>query len=109
MRYRLRVAVSTSWIAAVCLGCGSGHDTSASPARDGGRASTCIAADSDAMAPAHTPLQEPPPNPVGGFSIDLGDPTIQGTLLQPGAELFPCLVFPMDIHGSSNLVGGGVM
>src|SRR5579862_9250778 len=108
MSHRLRIAVAASSMAAVCAGCSAGHDSSTSPG-DGGRASGCIAADSDAMAPAHKPLQEPPPNPVGGFSIDLGDPSIQGTLLQPGAELFPCLVFPMNLRGSSDLVGGGVM
>jgi hypothetical protein len=105
------VAASAGWTLALCLGCGAPRDSD-SAAHDAGVsdvASGCFAADSDAMASVHKPLQEPPPNAVGGFAIDLGDPSIQGTMLQPGQELFPCLVFPMGIHGSSNLVGGGVM
>src|SRR5271165_4125569 len=79
--------------------------------RDAGSAESggvCLGADSDALAPAHTPLQSPPPSPVGGFSIDLGDPAVQGAELAPGAELFPCVVYPLDVKGPSNLVGGGM-
>jgi hypothetical protein len=92
--------------------CSSPAASAAPGPRDAGEVdspSGCIAADSDALAPAHTPLQEAPAHAVGGFSIDLGDPSIQGTELAPGEELFPCLVFPLAITGTSNLVGGGMM
>ena len=96
MRYRSFAACALLALAA----CGNGP--AEGPSRDAGpaeAAAACIAPDSDALAPAHKPLEEPPTHPVGGFSIDMGDPAIQGTELAPGAELFPCVVFPMKITG----------
>lgn len=91
--------------------CSSSASAPQSSAGDGGAGESgagCQVTEADA-SPAHPPLQQPPAHPVGGFSIDLGDPSIQGTELAPGAELFPCVVFPLDISGPSNLVGGGML
>jgi hypothetical protein len=105
-----RTLASLASIAALA-GCSTSTEAPALADHDAGGDSGggCVAADSDALAPAHKPLQEPPPNPVGSFAIDLGDPSIQGTELAPGAELFPCVVFPLDITGTSDLVGGGML
>ena len=43
-----------------------------------------------------------PANVVGGFSIQLPEET-----LKPGAETFPCYIFPLAISGPSHIVGGG--
>jgi len=125
MPYTARTALSLLPFVGV-LACTSSSATSASsPASEGGPGDAgagCIAADTDALPPAHTPRQAPPPDPVGGFSIDFADPAVQavaqayatdagaaGGTLAPGAELFPCVVFPLDITGPSNLVGGGLL
>jgi hypothetical protein len=69
-----------------------------------------------AQGPGHAPLQEGPANPVGGFSIDLGDPSIPNIVaaspgdpitVAPGAELFPCVVFPLVLQGTSHIVAAG--
>jgi hypothetical protein len=69
-----------------------------------------------ALPQAHPPLQDAPANPVGGFSIDLGDPSIPNIVgasptdpieVAPGAELFPCVVFPLVLQGTSHIVAAG--
>jgi hypothetical protein len=50
----------------------------------------------------HPPAAAPPANVVGGFHIDL-----PALVMQPGEERFPCLVFPLEVEGPSNVVGGG--
>jgi hypothetical protein len=50
----------------------------------------------------HKPAQKMPPNVVGSFSIQLPKVT-----LKPGAETFPCYVFPLKVTGASHIVGGG--
>jgi hypothetical protein len=47
------------------------------------------------------PPQAPPPNAVGGFSIELPPVT-----LQPGDELLPCFILPLVLDGPSHVVGG---
>jgi hypothetical protein len=47
------------------------------------------------------PPQAPPPNAVGGFSIELPSVT-----LQPGDEVTPCYLLPLEIMGPSHIVGG---
>src|SRR5580692_8978244 len=53
------------------------------------------------------PVQQAPANSVGGFSIDLGDPAITPIVMKPGAEIFPCIVFPLEVTGTSRIVAGG--
>jgi hypothetical protein len=54
-------------------------------------------------APVGTkPKQGPPAHVVGGFSVQL-DPIV----VQPGEELFPCLIYPLTLTGPSRVVGGG--
>ena len=48
------------------------------------------------------PLAEPPPYTVGGFHIDLPKET-----LAPGEERNVCYLLPLEITGSSRIVGGG--
>ena len=48
------------------------------------------------------PLAQPPPNVVGGFSIQLPE-----EVLEPGDEVFPCWIFPLEVSGPSRIVGGG--
>lgn len=45
------------------------------------------------------PEQSPPPNTVGGFTIDIPE-----TTLAPGEELEPCWIFPLEIEGPSRFV-----
>ncbi|MFI5043018.1 MAG: hypothetical protein ACHQNA_14430, partial [Acidimicrobiales bacterium] len=65
---------------------------------------------------AHPPLQQGPAHPVGGFSVDLGDPSIPNLVgaaptdpiqVPPGGELFPCVVFPLVLQGTSHIVAAG--
>ena len=105
-----RTTAATGAIAIALAACSPpATDSAAADAGADAVRGACIPADSDAVAPAHPPLQAPPPSSVGGFSIDLGDPSIKDTEVAPGAELFPCVVFPLDITGPSNLVGGGML
>ncbi len=46
----------------------------------------------------------PPANAVGGFSIELPAITVQ-----PGQEMQPCFVFPLNIAGPSRLVSAAVL
>lgn len=61
-----------------------------------------------AMAPTipvgsgHRP--EPPANTIGGFRI-----TLPAMTLQPGQERFPCYALPIEVRGSSRLIGGAVL
>ena len=71
----------------------------------------CTEGDTAPLAPAPSaalpnlgapPQSGPPNNVVGGFTIQVPEIT-----LQPGEETFPCFIFPLDVTGPSNLVGGG--
>jgi len=105
----MRAAVAVLSIFALAA-CSSSANAPALSAGDGGALEAGPACEEPADAsPAHPPSQQPPANPVGGFSIDMGDPSIQGTELAPGAELFPCVVFPLDVTGPSYIVGGGML
>ena len=53
---------------------------------------------------AKAPRQSPPANVVGGFSVVLPD-----LVLQPGEEVTPCYIAPLEIVGPSRMVGGGVV
>ena len=46
--------------------------------------------------------QEPPAFTVGGFEVALPPTTIA-----PGEELYPCFIAPLELVGSSRVVGGG--
>ncbi len=59
--------------------------------------------------PGVAPAQEAPANSVGGFVIDLGDPSLMPVVMKPGAELFPCVVFPLNLMGTSHIVAGGML
>jgi len=50
------------------------------------------------------PKKEPPAHTVGGFSIALPE-----TQLQPGEEIEPCWIFPLERTGPSVIVGGAVL
>lgn len=50
------------------------------------------------------PLGEPPAHVVGGFSV-----TVPELLLQPGEEVEPCWIFPLEAAGPSRFVGGAVL
>ncbi len=50
----------------------------------------------------HKPAAGPPANTVGSFFIQLPEETIG-----PGAEMFPCYIFPLQLMGPSHIVGGG--
>ncbi len=50
------------------------------------------------------PARQPPADAVGGFMIQLPPMT-----LQPGDELLPCVVFPLDVMGPSRIVGGATL
>ncbi len=74
--------------ALVCLalaGCGSSTDESSDPGPHG-----------------FTPPQEAPENTVGGFSIQI--PSIT---MEPGEELLPCYIFPLELTGPSHFVAAG--
>jgi hypothetical protein len=88
----------------------SGANLGASPAADAGPEGATT------LGPGHAPLQQGPASPVGGFSIDLGDPSIPNQVgasptdpiqVAPGAELFPCVVFPLVLQGTSHIVAAG--
>jgi hypothetical protein len=46
---------------------------------------------------------------VGGFTIDLGDPSLKPIVMKPGDEMFPCVVFPLELMGTSHIVAGGML
>ncbi|NUO54414.1 MAG: hypothetical protein HOV80_36690 [Polyangiaceae bacterium] len=50
------------------------------------------------------PRQGPPAFAVGGFSVQVPSITIQ-----PGEELFPCFIAPLERTGPSRVVGGGTV
>jgi len=50
----------------------------------------------------HPPSAEPPAHVVGSFSID-----VPAITLMPGEEQTPCYIFPLEVTGSSRVVGGG--
>ncbi len=50
------------------------------------------------------PARQPPANAVGGFMIQLPPVT-----LQPGDEVQPCYIFPLDLAGPSHIVGGATL
>jgi hypothetical protein len=66
-------------------------------------------------APSDPPLplpgkevpQRPPAFVVGGFSIDLASKALAPVAVQPGKEEFPCYIFPLEVTGTSRIVGGG--
>jgi hypothetical protein len=106
--------ILTALASAATMACSSASEAPGGASKDGGAVTSCLPADSDAGE--HPPLRVPPANPVGGFSIDLGDPSItvpsgqpSPIEVQPGGELFPCLVFPLNIEGSSRIVAGGML
>src|SRR5207244_13286131 len=47
------------------------------------------------------PARHPPDHTVGGFTAAIPPRT-----LVPGEEAFPCWIFPIDLQGTSRLVGG---
>ncbi len=85
MRYVIPVLSVLSL--AVLPGCGSESE----PSTPGGNGGT----------PGTLPEQGPPPNAIGGFSIQVPEIT-----LQPGDEKTPCWVFPLELNGPSRFVGG---
>jgi hypothetical protein len=99
------------WLASVCAtlivsACGN------SPAPSSAAAPPADAAPGDSgpsVSQGSLPVQQAPANAVGGFSIDLGDPAIMPIVMKPGAELFPCIVFPLEVTGTSRIVAGGVL
>jgi hypothetical protein len=48
------------------------------------------------------PIEQPPANTVGGFTM-----AVPPITLKPGEEQSPCYIFPIDLKGPSRLVGGG--
>jgi hypothetical protein len=79
-------SILTTFVLAVLLGgCGS--------AEDGGE-----------KGPGYKPGQGPPPNAVGGFSIQL-----ETTTLAPGEETTPCFLFPLELSGPSRFINGAVL
>lgn len=55
-------------------------------------------------AAGQKPGKGAPDNAVGGFSIQVPE-----TTLQPGDELTPCFVFPLELEGPSRFVNGAVL
>lgn len=51
-----------------------------------------------------SPAERPPAHTVGGFTIEL-----PAMVVPPGKERFPCYVMPIEITGSSRLVGGALL
>jgi hypothetical protein len=83
-----RIARRLSIVGALVLvACGAGSD-------DGSEAP---------LTSAHgtAPRRQPPANVVGSFTID-----VPAFHLEPGDEKMPCYIFPLDIKGSSRIVGG---
>jgi len=78
----------------LALGCGSGSSGGNTPS---------------GPPQGTTPLAQEPANVVGGFSADFGDPALPAITLQPGQELFPCIIFPLNLTGPSHVVGGGLL
>lgn len=77
-------------VACALAGCGGDADPAAeAPAAD------------SAFPVGHPPARSEPAHEAGGFSIE-----IPPTTLQPGEEKFPCWVFPLELRGTSRLVGG---
>ena len=58
--------------------------------------------DGPSLPKGRPPNPAPPPNAVGGFSIDV--PSMD---LAPGQETTPCWVLPLDLHGPSHMIAGG--
>jgi hypothetical protein len=54
------------------------------------------------ISTGQAPRNGPPDHVVGGFSIEMPSLT-----LEPGKQLFPCYVFPLEVDGDSRIVGGG--
>ncbi len=68
-------------------------------------ASIAVACESGTGLPeGRPPPREAPPHTVGGFSIQLPE-----TTLQPGDEIEPCYIFPLELIGPSHIVGGAVL
>jgi hypothetical protein len=57
-----------------------------------------------AFPEAKAPRQSPPAHVVGGFSM--APPPV---VLQPGEELTPCYIAPLELMGPSRVVGGGTL
>lgn len=73
-------------------------DTSGGTGTGGSTGSTSTAP----LFETHPPEKSKPANVVGGFSIQLPSET-----LAPGDEKVPCYIFPLDVKGTSHIVGGG--
>lgn len=54
--------------------------------------------------PGYKPGAGPPPNAVGGFSIEF-----ESTRLEPGDEITPCWLFPLELQGPSRFINGAVL
>jgi hypothetical protein len=59
---------------------------------------------SPTFEPGRPPPRTPPPDAVGGFSIEAPAMT-----LQPGEERTPCWIFPLVVDGPSRIVGGATL
>lgn len=70
--------------------CSSSKDTGSAPSPANG-----------GFAQGKPPAQTKPENVVGGFSVKLPAVT-----LQPGEEVTPCYIFPLQLTGPSKIVGG---
>jgi len=60
-----------------------------------------VAGPIDAENQGNAMPQGPPANVVGGFEAQLPD-----YVMEPGEEVFPCYIFPLEISGPSHMVGG---
>lgn len=81
---------ATAWVALAVLGAGCGETIDDGA---GGGAEPPVGA---------KPKQGPPAHVVGGFSVQL-----EPLVVQPGQELFPCFIYPLNLTGPSRVVGGG--
>ncbi len=91
LRSRLAPRLRSTLVCAAVLAIGCGDAAVGGPS----------AATEPPFPAGHAPKASPPANVVGGFALEL-----PAVVLQPGEELTPCYIAPLDIAGPSRVVGG---
>jgi hypothetical protein len=90
----------TCALVALLAACSGGNETGGGGA--GGEAGSGGSTAEPGVPVGHAPRATPPAHIVGGFGI-----TVPAVTLMPGEEQEPCYIFPLEVSGSSRIVGGG--